>query len=372
METVIILLIAAVLILGAVYLVIGKRVNALASRQAVLNLQANEHSIPIQGISQPNGLNTPNSEPAQNNSDPTSAAVTAETISPITLTQPEAQASTEVNMSETNTHMASGEEVTVPRDSSKTHPTLHTHDIRFRITFPNSNVAEAVRVRTNTDPKAVLALLNIKAAAPTIFVTGGAAYMSEEDTIRTREIIESVVDFAAEHQAIVIDGGTESGVMQMVGDARRKGNYHFPLIGVSPYGKIAYPGHDNPAADAQLEDSHSHFVLVDGEDWGAESEMIVGLTKAASGFATFPAIGILINGGKIARQEVFLAVSKEIPMLILEGSGRLADEIATAFKTGKASQRILQAILGGGDIQLVSTEEGPGAMRTKLESRFVR
>jgi hypothetical protein len=279
-----------------------------------------------------------------------------------------------VNSEQQSAPEAGGAETdeTKRQTSTSEYPTLHTHNMRFRIHFANGNVAEAVRVRQMTEPNHVLALLKMTESAPTIFVTGGASAMTEEDVRRTQEMIAAVAEFAAENRAVIVDGGTESGVMQMVGEARKRGSYQFPLIGVSPFGKVSYPNMPNPNAEAELEDSHSHFVLVDGDDWGAESEMIVGVAKALSGHGMRPAIGILINGGKIARQEVYLAVSKEIPMLILEGSGRLADEIATAFKTGKASQRILQTILGGGDIQLISTDEGAGALREKLEKRFKR
>jgi hypothetical protein len=63
-------------------------------------------------------------------------------------------------------------------------------------------------------------------------------------------------------------------------------------------------------------------------------------------------------------------VSNAVPIIVLEGSGRFADEVATAFKTGNAKQSILRAILAGGDIQLVATTDGPEAMRARLEARF--
>lgn len=358
MEAILIIMIVVLLILGGVYLLMARRMHTLASHQAVLNIQT-------AGVQ----AHTPSAGTL-------SREVAAKPTPPVALTV----GASEVDDGSKSTPPASEPPTSAPDDPApeasasvaRSSPTLQGHDRRFRIFFPNNNVAEAVRVRPNADPKSVVALLGIKQAAPTIFVTGGASYMNEEDIRRTRSIIESLVQFAHNEGAIIVDGGTESGVMQMVGDARSQHGYQFPLIGVSPLGKISYPGHDNPQAEGHLEDSHSHFVLVDGDDWGAESEMIVGLTKAVSGQGLYPAIGVLINGGKIARQEVYLAVAKEIPMLILEGSGRLADEIATAFKTGKASQRILQAILAGGDIQLIATEEGPDAMREKLVKRFAR
>lgn len=447
MDGIIVILIALFLLAGGVYLILSRRANAQASRQAVLNTHsrasaasappARTPAVPVAAnavqatnhhgqdavaafedepapTTQPKRATAPLTlaqiEPAENAAQPVMEHVAQleteprnDVLSPLSSTSvpapmsingtkadgdaqsdPYSESTGETPSHSPDSHPApeatvNSEQQNAPeadgvkrRTSTSEYPTLHTHNMRFRIHFANGNVAEAVRVRPSTEPNGVLALLNMSESAPTIFITGGASAMSEEDILRTQEMIAAVAEFAEQHRAVIVDGGTESGVMQMVGEARRQGSYLFPLIGVSPFGKISYPGMENPNAEAELEDSHSHFVLVDGEEWGAESDMIVGVAKALSGQGMRPAIGILINGGKIARQEVYLAVSKEIPMLILEGSGRLADEIATAFKTGKASQRILQAILGGGDIQLISTDEGTGALREKLEKRFKR
>ena len=138
------------------------------------------------------------------------------------------------------------------------------------------------------------------------------------------------------------------------------------------WAKISYPGYKNPDEEATLEDSHSHFVLVDGAEWGAESHTILRLARVICGGGEQPAVGILINGGRIALHEVYLATSKEykMPVIILEGSGRMADEISSAFRTGKTKQYIVKAILAGGDIELVGTSEGPEAVREKLAAKF--
>lgn len=250
--------------------------------------------------------------------------------------------------------------------------TLPAYNTSFNMVFANGNTAKAVRIKSSKMVGEALATLQMTEPRPVIFVSGGAGGMSDKDKRLTRNIIEAVGDFAEERNAVIVDGGTESGIMQMLGDVRRAHDHKFLLIGVSPLGKISYPGYKNPNEEAYLEDSHSHFVLVDGEEWGAESEAIVLLTKMLSGNGKQPSIGILINGGRIAMQEVYLATTHERKMsiIVLEGSGRAADDISTAFRTGKANQKILQAILAGGDIQLVGTIEGPDAMRAKLVAKF--
>lgn len=244
----------------------------------------------------------------------------------------------------------------------------------FTIAFPRGHTAMAVCVAPSADPLWIMERFGFTDVKPAIFISGGASYMTEEDKQRTSAMMETVADFAEEHGAVVLDGGTEAGVMELIGDARQRKNYTFPLIGVCPLGLIDYPGYQNPQAEGSLEDSHSHFVLVLGEEWGDETDLLLHMTHSLAGGSRKPAVGILINGGKIARNEVYLATSRDLklPMIVVEGSGRFADELATAFRTGRTNQQILRAILEGGDIKLIATIEGPEKMRERLNERFNR
>jgi hypothetical protein len=247
----------------------------------------------------------------------------------------------------------------------------------YSIIFAGGKTAQALYVPKTVQPAEVITRLGLSAPTPAIFLTGGAGGMSDEDIRLTEQFITTLAQFAQEYGATVIDGGTQSGIMQMMGQARSLHSLTFPLIGIAPLSKVEYPGYINPAKDAELNPDHTHFVFIEGNEWGDESELILGLTRALAAHMQPEqkhALGVLINGGKIARKEVYLAATKElhIPMIIIEGSGRAADEIATAMKTGRTSKRILQMIIAGGDIQLVGTMQGPGALRTMLESKFRR
>jgi hypothetical protein len=246
----------------------------------------------------------------------------------------------------------------------------------FSVQFPNGESAQAIRVKPNADPTLTLHALGFIEPRPVLFISGGAGNMSKQDKHYTHEIIQGIAEFAHEHKLVVLDGGTESGIMKMIGDTRHAAGYTFPLIGISPMGRVEYPGYDNPRQQATLEDNHTHFILVDTPEWGDESMMIVRTAYALCHHNQQPVTGVLVNGGKIAMQEVYLATTHKesqtrMGVIVLEGSGRAADEISTAFRTGKTNQRILRAILAGGDIQLVGTVEGPEAMRQKLAKKFL-
>jgi hypothetical protein len=194
--------------------------------------------------------------------------------------------------------------------------------------------------------------------------------MSTDDIARTQKMVDVVSAFAEKHKLVVITGGTESGIMQMFGDSRLRGRYTFPLVGIAPLAQVRFPGHDNPDAQGDLEDSHSHFVLVEGKDWGAESSLIQDLAKTVSGYGVAKAAGILINGGNVALKEIGMAVERGIPMFVVEGSGRTADAVATALRTGTAEQQVMKAILAGGDVQFIQTTESPESITAKLNKQF--
>lgn len=244
----------------------------------------------------------------------------------------------------------------------------------FEINFKEGRTATAIHVEPDTPVDEIVRALGISTPRPSLFISGGAGNMSSDDIKKTRMIMdEGVAKFSSEHGIIIIDGGTESGVMQMVGEARRNHHYRFPLIGVAPRGKISYPGSPNKNGEAELDSNHSHFVLVNSDDWGGESQMIIDLTRAICGKNKEHALGVLINGGKISQHDIYLATAKgehKIPILVLEGSGRFAEELATAFRTGHANHNILKAIIEGGDIKLLATGEGVESMWSKLDNHF--
>lgn len=243
---------------------------------------------------------------------------------------------------------------------------------RFVIPFEGGRAAFGVHVARRFDSVAVARTLGFNDPRPTIYVTGGAGAMSPEDMLATRNIVEKgLARFAEENEVVVIDGGTEAGIPLLVGDARRKHRYKFPLIGIAPLELVKYPGHD--AGETPLNEAHSHFVLTAGDEFGDESDMISQLTVAFSGAGQKPAIGILMNGGKIAREEVYQRTTNDkygFPLIVIEGTGRFADMLARAFYEGDADDDKIQAIIQTGRLVMVSIDDGPDELHDKLVSIF--
>lgn len=250
---------------------------------------------------------------------------------------------------------------------------MGTSKEQFIINFKNNKFAPAIRVPVDSDPQHIIKVFNLITPRPTIFISGGASNMSEDDITRTRILIDECISaFAQEKKITVIDGGTEAGVMDMIGDSRRQHKYNFPLIGVSPLQKVEFPGFRGTDPEAELQDGHSHFVLVESNEWGGETNTIIALTKAIAAQKA-PMVGVLVNGGKIAEREVFLASAigkNRMPLIIIDGSGRAADNISTAFKTKKTDSDLIRAIIKGADLRLTSLHDGQEALRSELNKVF--
>ena len=241
------------------------------------------------------------------------------------------------------------------------------------IRFANGVDALAVIPEPNTSPERVIAALNLFEPKSVLLVVGGARGMDDSQMRRLAPLFSRVVARAAgESQMLVIDGGTSSGVMQLLGEAVADRGRLTPLLGVSPKAKSIYPGgppKEQVIDGSPLEPNHSHFVLTPGKDWGDETSWLIEIVAAYARKA--PVQVLLVNGGSIAKNEVLQCVRRGWPILILEGSGRLADEIAAL--ADEVPERIpdqaLSEILSDGNIRLFSIDGSPDDFEQLLLSR---
>lgn len=170
---------------------------------------------------------------------------------------------------------------------------------------------------------AVLRRLGFIHPRPALFVSGGARQLAAKYQALAAELLPGVAQAAGLLGMTLVSGGTDSGVMALLGVACAELAQPPPLIGVLPSGMLARRG------AAVLERHHSHFLLVEGEEWGAESGWLSRLAAALTR-GQHPCLGLLINGGRIARRDLSAALEQGLPVWALQGSGRLADELARA------------------------------------------
>jgi hypothetical protein len=143
-------------------------------------------------------------------------------------------------------------------------------------------------------------------------------------------------------------------------------------LGVAPIGKVTYPG--GPAEGciedgAALDHNHSHFVLVESNEWGGETETMYELAEKFS--KEVPVLTVLVNGGQVAKNEVLQSIRHTWPIIVIEGTGRLADEIALAIlgKTDSPSEDI-SAIATYDRIALFDIKEGPQALAKLIRQKL--
>src|SRR4051812_5281993 len=149
--------------------------------------------------------------------------------------------------------------------------------------------AQSTQLARGEDMERALARLGLDPPRPVLVLVGGAAGLEGDAFERLRPLFqEALAPFAEETGAVVIDGGTNSGVMRLMGDARGS----FPLLGVVVE-RFAH-GDDG----AELDPNHTHFLLVEGDRWGDESPLIAAAAEALAGGA--PQATGLVEGGEIA------------------------------------------------------------------------
>lgn len=206
------------------------------------------------------------------------------------------------------------------------------------LTFSTGHRAKTTRVQRSSDLISSLKRLGLVFPCPTLVSIGGASGIEPAALEQLRSLFEQVLAPLAEELGLaVIDGGTDAGVMQLMGQARQKIAGSFPLVGVAATGTVSLPGLKTPKDSAPLEANHTHFVLVPGAFWGDEAPWIARVASELS--PNFPSLTVLVNGGKIAWQDVTNSIREGRPVLVIAGSGRTADELAAAVNGDRSNER---------------------------------
>jgi hypothetical protein len=220
------------------------------------------------------------------------------------------------------------------------------------IVFPNNNGAKLVTASRGAPMDGIIESLGISQPKNLILIIGGADKLDEKLTSRLTQLFSrGIARAAADAEAVIIDGGTQAGVMQIMGQSIADRGRKSSLLGVAPAGKVTYPGGPTIADNdsAPLDPNHSHFVLVDGKEWGSETET---LFEVAAAFDV-PVLAILVNGGDVAKNELLQTVRRNWPVIVIEGSGRLADKVAGLKKQpSQIEDPVLAEIVEEGDLRI--------------------
>ena len=225
-----------------------------------------------------------------------------------------------------------------------------------------------IRVERPDDLARGLEELGLEPPRPTVVVAGGACKLSVGDAGLIEPALTDLAGAADRLDAAIVDGGTDAGVMRILGRARANG-HSFPLVGVVVDSLAVEPGTEPDGEQAVLEPNHSHAVLVPGAEWGDEVPWLVRVADALAAGA--PSITVLANGGDIAFEDAAASVNGGRIVLALDGSGRTADELAAAARGEPADERA-RVLAASGLVHVLDLREDGDGLAVEVERLLAR
>jgi hypothetical protein len=244
------------------------------------------------------------------------------------------------------------------------------------ILFPNGNRAQLMTLPAGTPAANAIQALKIKPPPAVILLVGGAENLDEGLKPHLLQLLSGGLAKAADSVgALIMDGGTKSGVMALMGEAVAEGKRQAVLLGVAPAGKVTFPGDGLAPGESvgrtPLDPNHTHFVLVESGDWGGETGAMFDIAGSLAGPQT-PIIAVLADGGPHTLPEILRCVRQGWPLVILSGTGRLAEELARGLTDPAtiAGDPAKAEILAHGDITLFPLNEPVEQFQDLLERKL--
>jgi hypothetical protein len=229
----------------------------------------------------------------------------------------------------------------------------------------------------DADQSARALIQEIRSAADCfIFLSGGASHMADHHRQSLLAMFDALRLVAESGYRIAVgDGGTQAGIMEAAGRVREASKQAFPLIGVAPAAEVP------PLGSTPLDPHHSHVVAVrtppasGSNTWGSETATMYWLFQKLA--EARPSVTIVANGGEVTLSEVEANILAGRRMILVEGSGRAADAIASLLRgTDDADSRLAARAQQLGVTrrrelyQLVGLDDGAAGLRAAIVDAF--
>jgi hypothetical protein len=200
----------------------------------------------------------------------------------------------------------------------------------------NGGQAVAVAVAESAELPGALAALGLTGPRPVLVLVGGAGGLDPDLQAPLLALFRNLVPVLLEVGAVVVDGGTESGVMALMGQATAgSGLAH---LGVVAAGTLRLPGDCESDPDdgrADPDPNHQRFLLVPGAVWGDESPWLANVATTLSGGLT--SLTLVVGGGKVTLRDLREGLDRGRRALILAGTGGTADALARGLRDADLS-----------------------------------
>jgi hypothetical protein len=234
--------------------------------------------------------------------------------------------------------------------------------------FSGGSTARVVFASRNAPIEDVARALNVPDARGVVVLNGGTLDLPSEIEARLAPLLaEGLAKVVREERLTAITGATDAGVFALFG-AGLKDRGSAASIGVAPAELVTWPGRASVAGDAApLEPHHTHFVLTDGDEWGTELSTVTRLTALLAGEGL--SVMVLAGGGDVARLELAAHSAAGREVIVLGGSGRLADDVA-AVVAGAPGHPAVVAAVATGLITVFDVRRRPEELHALIRSRL--
>ncbi|PZN74776.1 MAG: hypothetical protein DM484_20405 [Candidatus Methylumidiphilus alinenensis] len=248
------------------------------------------------------------------------------------------------------------------------------------ILFPGNRTAQAIRLSEFQKAESIAERLALKPYKAVILILGGTCQIEESLIPRlTQLFVRGIARAASEAGALIIDSGGQGGVSALMGKGVASRGIESNLIAVAPANKLIFP--ESQTGEIAAEPNHSSFLLVKGDDWGCETTTLFDLAGVLAGSSIsgrldsqekklgVPVLAILANGGQVSINEVLNTVRKNLPLIVVEGSGGMADQIAAAWKQKDSlpEDPDMAEIIADGNIQVHSLDHPVNAIQRLVQ-----
>jgi ABC-type multidrug transport system fused ATPase/permease subunit len=187
------------------------------------------------------------------------------------------------------------------------------------IFFSNHRKAQTVQITEEMqDISQVFESLNFFSSKALINIAGSQCLEGETNGRMAQLFSRGIAAVAADLNASLIDNGISNKINKLLGQGVADRRYKSPLIGVC----------DANFTDQEdkLESNHSHFIFVDNQHLNYNDVF----NKIIDYFSNqAPVLTILIGGDEMACEQVLHSVRQGFPIIILNKTGYLANELAS-------------------------------------------
>ena len=230
-----------------------------------------------------------------------------------------------------------------------------------RIVFPNGNPALCVKAPEDVEVRSIIAALELTAPRALLILNGATAELETQVSEYLEGLSADLARTVIEERITVITGGTNAGIFALFGRAlHRAGRLTAPCLGVSAGGCVEV---------SELEPHHSHFVLVETDEWERATPIMYKL--AAMLADDCPSLAVFAGGGTVTLTEMEENVRQNREMIFIAGSQGSTDDVVKAYLGAPAKDERVAHITQDGRVSILKITQPPEDLTAIIRSHLL-